>query len=172
MTQFSLPQMTPCVISDVNVRSEKRGSEHIPAVDLTISMQAGNDVLIEFDPQLLGMLYERADDVPGTQAPLDGVPVVSDLSQLRTGCIESPLRLATVLAGYALTVDSGLGGGSNIAIDGCIVDRFRLDCQPGGIVGLVYRVRAADLSAGIMGRLAMLIDSEVSITLLPPDAAR
>ena len=58
MTQFSLPQMTPCVISDVNVRSEKRGSEHIPAVDLTISMQAANDVLIEFDPQLLGMLYE------------------------------------------------------------------------------------------------------------------
>ncbi len=173
MNQFSLPTMTRVNVTNVNVRSELHGDDHVPAVDLSIKLTTSNLVLSEFDGVLRGMLYEKAGKPSKEQqASLDGVEQVSDLPALRCHCIEQPIRLTNEYAGYNLRVDRGLGGASNIVLGGCSVDKFRADCKEGGTVELSFRVQASKLDADVLGKLAMLIGNEVSITLMPPEVAQ
>jgi hypothetical protein len=171
MTQFSLPTMTRVTVSNVNVRSELHGDEHVPAVDLAFKLTGSNLLLSEFDGALRGMFYEKAGKPSKEQqASLDGVEQVSDLPLLRCRIIEQPIKLASEYVGYALTVDRGLGGASNIVLGDCGVDKFRADCKEGGTVELAFRVQAAKLGADVLGKLATLIGSEVSIMLTPAEA--
>lgn len=174
MTQFSLPTMTRVHVTNVNVRSELHGDQHVPAVDLALKLTTSNTVLSEFDGALRGMLYDRAGKAgkQQQQEALDGVEPVSDLPVLRCERIVQPIRLTNEYAGYTLRVDRGLGGPSNIVLGGCGVDKFRADCKEGGTVELQFRLQVAKLDATVLGQLATLIGNEVSITLMPPETGQ
>lgn len=166
--QFDLPSLTTVTVSNVNVRSELHGDDHVPAVDLSLKLAAPNTILSEFDGHLRSMLYRAADagEVQGQQE-IEGTEV-SDLPILRTACIDMPIRLANEYAGYTLTIDRGLGGSSNITLQGCAVNKLRADCKQGGTVELTMRVQASGLDEATLGRLAMLIGCETQITLMAP----
>lgn len=171
MAQFELEEPTACTVTNVNFRSELHGDEHIPAVDVAIKMTTSNDVLSMFDGSLKGMLYGRADKASRAAAPqgeLDGVEPISDMPKLRCTILEQPIRLAKEFVGYTLTIDRGLGGASNIVIDDCGVDKFKVDCKEGGSVELSFRVQSAKVDEALSGKLAVLIGSEVSILLEAP----
>lgn len=116
--QFSIDQMTKVTIQNVNVRSELHGDEHVPAADLSIKMSTSNLVLSEFDGALRGMLYQKPKG-EAAQAQLEGVEPVTDMPMLRCTTLEQPLKLKSEYAGYTLTIDRGLGGGSNIVVGDC-----------------------------------------------------
>lgn len=167
MSQFSLQQMAKVTILNVNVRSELHGDEHVPAADLSIKLTTSNLILSEFDGALRGMLYQKAKG-EAAQAQLEGVEPVSDMPLLRCTTIEQPMKLKSEYVGYTLTIDRGLGGGSNLIVGECAINKMRADCKEGGTVDLSFRVQASKLSADVIGKLATLIGCETSITLAPP----
>ncbi|WKB52984.1 hypothetical protein [Eleftheria terrae] len=172
MAQFSLESMTAVHVKNVNVRSEMHGDEHVPAADIAFKWVAPNTVLSEFHGALLDMFYTAPEPrQPDTQTTLECVAPISHKPLLRCSLIDQPLKLSNEYVGYALTVDRGLGGDSNIELDGCSVNQFRLHLLEGGTVEVHFRAQASKLSGPTIGDLATLIGDEVRITLTPPKAA-
>lgn len=170
MRQFELDDLTRCTISGVNFRSELHGEEHVPAVDVGLKLTMSNDILSQFDGSLKGMLYGKADKATrAAQAELEGVEPTSDMPKLRSSVIEQPIRLACEYVGYKLTIDRGLGGPSNIVLDGCTVKKFKADCKEGGSVELSFQTQAANVDEATSGKLAMLIGAEVAVMLEAPE---
>lgn len=170
MKQFELDELTRCVISSVNFRSELHGEDHVPAVDVGIKLTASNDILSQFDGSLKSMLYGKADKATrAAQGELEGVEPTSDMPKLRTSVIEQPIRLASEFVGYRLTIDRGLGGPSNLVLEGCTVKKFRADCKEGGSVELSLQAQAAHVDEATSGKLAMLIGAEVAVMLEAPE---
>jgi len=168
-SQFAIAEMAKVKILNVNVRSELHGDEYVSAVDLSVQLSTSNHILSEFDGHLRGMLYQKAKGADAQQqGQLEGVEPVTDMPQLRCTAIEQPIRLKSEYAGYTLTIDRGLGGGSNIVVGDCAVNKVRADCKEGGTVDLGFRVQASNLKEDVIGKLATLIGCETSITLTPP----
>jgi hypothetical protein len=165
--QFSLEAMTAVTIMNVNVRSELHGDDHVPAADISVRLNTSNHILSEFDGSLRSMLY-KAVEASQQQGQLEGVEPISDMPLLRTTNLEQPLRLANEFMGYSLTIDRGLGGGSNVVVGDVAINKVRADCKEGGTVDLLFRLQASKLSADVIGKLATLIGCETKITLMPP----
>lgn len=168
MAQFELEEMTQVIVSNVNIRSELHGTEHVTAIDVDFKLTASNDILSSFHGSLKSMLYGPAERGDGGQPELEGVPQVSDLTRLLCPYLE-PITLKREYAGYTLTIDYGLGGGSNIEIGDCEVSKFKIDPKEGGSVELKFRVQASGVSEATLGKVGSLIGHEVEITLLAPE---
>ena len=158
---FSLKRQS-AKLTSVNPRAEIHGEDRVPAVDLKFEITSSNDVLSEFHPSLRSMLYERPSDPDLAD---DG----ESLTQLRFKLL-GPLKYAAEFAGYTLRVHWGVSGHDDIVLGDCAVDGFRFDCQDGGSVTVGYRV-IAHPSERDMGRLCGMIQREIEISLLEPDAA-
>jgi hypothetical protein len=172
---FHLEAMTPARLGSVNNRAEMHGKEPKPAVDLRFTFDAPNDILALFDRNLLKALYHRAKgtEASGQQQGLEGVQPVSDAPNLRMPKLGLPLKWEHDLTGYSLTIDPGLGGRSNIELYDCLVNSFTLEPKEGGTVTISLRVQASkDLTEAVLGRLASLVQHDVSILLDPPEVAQ
>lgn len=168
---FEFPILTKAKLSSVNVRSEKHGPELVPAVDLKLTIDAGNDILDQFHPDLKSALYFKA-QVDEEQGELDGIEPVTNLPNLRFPKLDSPLKWDTMGAGYALVIDYGLGGDSNLELFGCEINNFSFGVKEGGTVELKFRVQITDVDERILGKLAGLVEHEVSIILTAPTPAQ
>lgn len=172
---FHLDTMTPARLSSVNNRAEMHGTEPKPAVDLKFSFDAPNLILAQFDRNLLKALYFKAKggDAAGQQTTLDGVEAVSDVPNLRMPRLGLPLTWDHDLTGYTLTIDPGLGGRSNLTLADCEVNSFKLEPKEGGTVTIGLRVQTSKgLDEPTLGRLASLVQHDVSIQLDPPEVAQ
>ena len=168
---FELLTMTPCKINGVNSRMEKHGKDDlVPAVDISISIDAPNAILEQLQPGLLEALYYCAEEGnDDDQDELDGIDPVSHLPNLRFPRLAYPIGHDMELVGYTLTVDHGLGGKSNLVLGTCNVNKVRIDPKEGGTVALKFRVQCdSGLTEKLLGKLSLLIQHEVAITLEPP----
>lgn len=165
---FELESFTTCKLSNFNPRAEKHGVESVMACDLNFILDAPNSVLSEFHGALLSAMYEKTEAVEDGQDELDGVEPVSHLPNLRFPKM-APLKWDSKHAGYALCIDYGIGASTNIELQGCELGKFVLDLKEGGTVEVKFQVQCqSGLTERIMGKLAMMIGQEVSITLLAP----
>jgi hypothetical protein len=169
---FELPDFQTVKLTNVNPRIEKHGTESVPAADLNFTLTAANSILEQFDVDLLLALYGEPDaDEPADQEELEGVDPVSLFTVLRFPKI-NPIKWDSKHAGYALSIDYGLGGESCLEIEGCEVGKFVLDCMEGGTVEIKFQVQCSSgLTEKIMGKLSLMIGQEVSIMLTAPEAA-
>lgn len=167
MPQFALYTPTRVTITNVNVRSEKHGDEHVPAADIKVRWTTGNDALGEFHPLLKAMFYKPAQEAP-EQPELDGVEAVSDMPLLRCPVLEPSIKLNTEGIGYRVEIDRGLGGPSNILLTDCKLNRFAAALKEGGSVEITWTIQAAKLTEDQLGKLATMIDAETHITAVPP----
>jgi hypothetical protein len=168
MPQFSLDEMTQVTISNVNIRSELHGTEHVPAVDIDVKLTASNDILSMFHGSLKSMFYGEANGASGEQPELEGVPPVSSLTRLLCPYLE-PISIKREHAGYELTIDHGTGGDRNIVMGQCEVNKFKVDLKEGGSVELKFRVQAAGLDEATLGKVGTLIGREVPLMLTAPE---
>lgn len=168
---FEFKTITHAKLSAVNVRSELHGKEHVPAVDLKIVVNAGNKVLDQLDPNLLEALYFQAAPAEDDQVTLDGVEPITHLPNLRFPKLGDPLKWTFSGAGYEFTLDFGLGGDSNLVIGSCQVNNISISAKEGGTVELSFRIQASDVDEHTLGKLAMLVQQEVSIQLIAPTVA-
>lgn len=167
MPQFALFDMTRVNITNVNIRSEMHGEDHVPAADISIKLTGSNELLDHFDTNLLLMFYKAAERADGAQAEIEGTEI-SSLPLLRTALVKMPIKLNNEYAGYEFEIDRGLGGKSNLTMRDAKVDGFKADLKEGGSIELTFRVAVSKLSADTLGKLGTMIGSEVSIVLVPP----
>lgn len=168
--KFAIEEFAPAKLNSVNLRSEVHGEKHVPAVDLSFTQDVPNTVLSYFDGALLSALYYCSAASSG-QKIIDGVDQV--LPNLRFPKLGLPLKWDDSGKGYALEIDYGLGPNeSNIELDLCTVGEFRITPREGGTVEIKFRVQASgeQLTEKVFGKLASLIQQEVKIKLLPPQA--
>ena len=169
MPQFALHEPTRVTITNVNVRSEKHGDEHVPAADLKVKLTSSNNALDLFDSNLVVMFYKPAEEEP-KQPDLDGVPAVSHLPLLRCPVLEPTIKLNTEGIGYRVEIDRGLGGPSNILLTDTKINRFAVALKEGGSVEITWTIQASKLTEDQLGKLAAMIDCETHITAVPPPA--
>lgn len=166
---FEFLTLTKSKLSSVNVRSEKHGPELVPAVDLKIAVDASNDILDKFHADLKSSLYFKAQE--DKQETLDGIEPVTSLPNLRFPKLDGALKWDTMGAGYTLMLDYGLGADSNLVMTGCEINNFAFTPKEGGTVELVFRVQIKDLDERILGKLAVLAQHDIHITLTAPTPA-
>lgn len=166
---FEIEDFTPVKITSVNPRSERHGPEELhPAVDLHISLTTGNNILTALDGKLLDALYTKnANADQGGQQNLEGVEEVSNLPNLKFPLMGA-LKWKKDLVGYTLTVQHGVG--SDIVLKGCKVNNFTIDPKEGGSVDLKFRVQSSDVDERTLGKLGLLVQNEVDVMLLAPEA--
>lgn len=166
---FEIEDFTPVKITSVNPRSERHGPEELhPAVDLHISLTTGNNILTALDGKLLDALYTKnANADQGGQQNLEGVEEVSNLPNLKFPLMGA-LKWKKDLIGYTLTVQHGVG--SDIVLKGCKVNNFTIAPKEGGSVDLKFRVQSSDVDERTLGKLGLLVQNEVDVMLLAPEA--
>lgn len=148
-------------LQSVNARAELHGDKSVPAFDLKFEAACPNDVLIHFHPELRSSIYKKADE-PDLLDQID-TDALTALRFPKMGAIKWDWEGS----GYALNVDYGLGGRSDIKLGDCKVDGVRIDPQNGGTVLLTFRVICHPETADV-GRLCEMIQQNVEITLTPP----
>lgn len=165
---FSLPTYTYATIANLNTRVEKHGDESVSAVDLTITYDAPNTVLDDFQPGLLDAFYKAPEIGDDAQDEFDGFEISAKpiLKFPRLGAQKADIDLV----GFRLAVEYGIDESTALVLPTVNADKFVLDLKEGGTVSIKFRVQAnSGLTEQIIGKLAMLISQEVRIQLTAPE---
>lgn len=160
--QFALSNQA-ATLSSFNPRSEQHGDEPTPAADLKFAVAMESALLAMLDPQLRHALYCKNAGVDN-----DLANQMHEAPNLRFPKLEA-LRWKHEIVGAKLTVHHGIGGISDLVIEGCNVNKFSVDAQEGGTVIVSFRVQCKPSEAAC-GKLCLLIGGDVEITLEPPAA--
>lgn len=170
---FEVEKMSKCRLADVVVLSQKnRLPDQNPGAKLSIQLAIGTADLAEFDGMLKTFLFAPS-VAKSKQATLDGVPLAEQFELTSIGSKVGTLRWATELAGYRLEIELGLGlPSSNLVIEDCALDSFRMKPVEGGTVLLNFNCESPDVSAAQFGQLAGLKSREITIRLTSPEAAQ
>ncbi|MDB5814009.1 MAG: hypothetical protein JWN23_1126 [Rhodocyclales bacterium] len=164
--QLELEKQTAILLA-FTPRTEHHGPELESRATLKFLANVGADFLLEIDPRLRTMLYEKADDAQ--EELLEDVP----LTKLRIPALSPnfPLKSDWKGIGYQLDMDVGVTGKSNISLDLCNVDKIRYTPKDGGTVELTFNV-ACDPSEHDVGTIYNLMGKEVLMWLTPPSAEK
>jgi hypothetical protein len=164
MLQF--PEGTKAKLISVNPRSERHGETLVPALDLRVQLETGNDVLALLDPKLPATFYEVR------QEQLNGVPKVAEAADLRFPELDPDGKWTGESEGYKLLLDYGLGKKSNILFDDCRVHRIAWTVKAGGTVLFAFTASCVhDLTPAKVGTLGMNVQHDVFLQLDPPKVA-
>lgn len=150
-------------LASVNPRAEIHGDERKSAFDLKIEAQCTGDVLACFSSELRNFLYKKTD-----------TPDLVDQAQPE---VADALRFPKMAAfkwdaegdGYTVRVDYGLGGYSDIVLNDCKIDSFRIMPMNGGTVNILFRVICHPETDDV-GLLCDMIQQSIGITVEAPEA--
>lgn len=158
---FSLDTHAAKILA-VTLRAEHHGEELVNAVTVKVELTCSNDVLSEFDPHLKGALFKKPDVVDAKHADL--LPIVRFP-------LLGPIKWGYEGLGYTARVrqSDDLFEGDPIELKDCRIDAFQIECRDNGIVGLKFNIAARPM-AEALGKLALLLQREVEITLEEPSA--
>lgn len=154
---FELLTITQVAFTNANPRAEFHGEEHVRAIDLSISIEGGNELLDTIEPGLLVHHYtNRAAKQGQDQLP----EMVSALPNLRHPNLPTTFRYAKddKPRGYRLEIDHGLGD-RNLVLEDCVRGSLAYEIFEGGSVriDLVLQNNGERLSDdAFFGRLASL----------------
>lgn len=151
-------------LANLNLRAELHGEEHVTAADLTIKATVSNDTLSEFHPSLKSAFYQKGDEAQGELIDDPG-----HLPAIKFPNLGQPLKWDQTFEGYETTVHFGIGGPSDVVLTDCKVDSFKFDCKDGGSIEIMFRIQAHP-SAEQIGKLSGLIQNDIELSLLPPEA--
>jgi hypothetical protein len=154
------------VLKSVNPRSEKHGpDENVPAVDISLSFDASNELLSHFGSKLRDSLYYKANKA---QTEIDGVEATKP--DLRNDCLLGPMKIRYEGVGYGFHCDLGVTGDMHIDIEDVRVTKVRIDPKQGGTVNYSLQVQVTDPDPAVVGRLGTMVGDELQITLTAPKA--
>jgi hypothetical protein len=159
---FDLDQAT-VKLANVNPRAEKHGEDTKPALDLKIEATCPSSALIHFHPELRQHLFKK-DESPDL---VDQVTEGEGLTALRYPKMGA-IKWDWEGSGYTATVDYGMGGDSNIALNDVKVDHFAFEPLNGGSVGISFRI-IAHPDPDDVGKLCEFIQRDIELTLTPPE---
>lgn len=152
------------IMVNFNPRAEKHGEDPKPAADLRFSLNMASANLAMLDPTLRSFLFHKS-----SEASNDLADQGSDAPDLRFPKLVGPLEWNLEMVGATLTIHHGIGGRSDLVLQGVDVNKFTLDPQQGGTVIVGFRVHGHP-SEQQNGKLSYMISKDVEISLEPPEA--
>lgn len=170
-TVFQLENVTPVHLTHVNVRRELHGEEHVPAMDLGMRMEGGNELLNMLDSDLREALYCNRAAQSGQDLLPAVLAVLPNLRQPKLNGQKFKWAPGERHKGYRLVLDYGLGDErSNEDLQGCIVTKWGVECKEGGtvIIDWVVQCSGEQLTSDVRGKLTGLTDEQVHVQLLAP----
>ncbi|MET3631608.1 hypothetical protein [Burkholderia sp. 572] len=171
MKMFEIDRALVKVRSVTNV-PEFKGEKREHACSVKYELQTDNTVLDVLEPGLRKAFYEK--DTGKAKVNDDGQSELSlprqdlDLTQRRLPLVHMPLKLKKDFAGYRLVYHCGATEASEIKLGEVQLSDFSVDLQPGGTV-LVMFSSYSKPGADVQGRIDHMAQTEVEITLLPPE---
>lgn len=154
------------ILSSFNARAENHGEEKKPAADLKITAILPNDVLSEFHPTLKSFLYHKdANAQPGDLVDQSHADEPGWLPNRRFPKL-SPLKWDDETVGASVSIAYGATG-RTIELSGCNVNGWTLEPMEGGSVSVAFRIQAHP-DEKQSGKLCMMVQQEVELTLTPP----
>lgn len=154
---FQLETVTEVTFTNANLRAEFHGEEHVQAIDLSVSIEGGNELLDLIQPGLLVHHYtnraatQGQDQLPEMIAALPNLRHPKLPTVYRYGKDEKP-------RGYRLEIDHGLGD-RNLVLEDCVRGSLSYEIFEGGSVRVdtVLQYNGERLTDNaFLGRLASL----------------
>lgn len=163
--QFALENQNATVAS-INPRAEKHGEDNVPACDVKVELNLSHSILDSFDDGLRRFLF-RKPAVGEQQSLLKGDDALTGLKYPQL----APLRWDQEFAGYTLSITNGMGLSDPLVCEGVELKKFVIEPLEGGTVKLTFNV-VCHPDEKQFGRLCLLVQEEVELTLEPPAAER
>jgi hypothetical protein len=160
---FELESMTKVRVLDVRTLAAKdRKPDDQPGAQLLLQATLGAGVLAMFDGFLPGLLYRKPQSKK--QAEIDGIE-----SAELTSVGEHVKRLPWVYeqTGNTITIDYGLGGGSNTVLGDVKVHRVSMRPEQTGVV-IQWTADALGLTDAVRGKLTGLKRTDIQMTMIGP----
>lgn len=145
------------VLASLNTRTEKSGSDDIPAADINIECVRDADVLAFFSPTLKADFF--------SDQSLDLAGAVS----LRHPELEGPLKLDGEMSGASVQVHTGIGDA--MELEACTVHKFKFTPFEGGMVALQFQISWQARGAQV-ARLYEQQKQKITLTIEPMEAPK
>lgn len=157
------------LLAHVTVRSEVHGEEREPAGDIRLESDLPNDFLNVFSPDLKRLLYCFDKGRERDLADQGKAHEPGFAPDLRLPKLVSPLKWDEEIAGARVTVRVA-GTKQEVVLQPAKVNEFRFSPLDGGTVSFSMRVQyhPGEREAG---KLAVLVQQEVEVTLEFPDVS-
>lgn len=163
---FEFRKPTAVQLQHLNVRTEKHGDDNATALDLKFVRTASNDILDMLHPKLREAFFYRS-DATEAQDEIAGVEkILPNLQFPKLGTLAWELEHT----GCRVVICFGLGGASDIILNDCKVNQFRIDMAEGGSTTLTWRVQTSSIPDGALDKLSKQLQGEIEIMLELPDA--
>ena len=157
------------LLASVNARAEVHGEEREPAGDIQLEADLPNDVLNVFHPGLKGLLYHFDRGRERDLADQGRAHEAGFAPDLRLPNLGHPLKWEEEIPEAMVTVRVA-GTKTEVVLTPVKVNKFQFSPLDGGTVSFSMRVQYHP-SEKEAGKLAMLVQQEVDVTLEPHDPA-
>lgn len=154
MLELELEKAT-ATLENFNPRTEKNGTDRVPAASLKFSMALGADVLAFFAPDLKARLFETSSDLAG------------ELLKVRDTHMVYPAERDEEMYGATLLIEYGVG--EPIKLPEALVKDFRLTPMEGGSVIVGFTVNCKPDAWKDVPRLYLAQGQGCTITLEPAE---
>lgn len=134
-------------LAHFNARSEMNGEDRVAAADVKLEVPLTDDDLAMFGPDLRSSWYNGD-------------------RKLRNPQLEGPFSWEAEIVGATLTIHHGLGGKSDLVMQGCTVNAFKLTPLDGGSVLMACRVQCHP-GEKEAGKLYSMVQGDVEVSLEP-----
>jgi hypothetical protein len=151
-------------LRNVQCRMEKHGEDEVPALDLAISVTGQNTMLDMIDTGLRAALFRPEQAIDG-ELPLG----TDDLPSIRFRKLAMPLKLDHEQAGMTMKIAYGLTDDTAMVLGAVTLSKLRVVLIEGGSVELLFNLSTKDLTEKIIGKLSILQQHEISLTLAAPE---
>lgn len=153
-------------LRNVQTRMEKHGEDDVPALDLAISVTSQNTMLDMIDPDLRRALFQPEQAIEG-ELPLG----TDDLPSIRFRKLAMPLKIDHDQTGMTATIAYGATGKADMVLGAVSLSKVRVNLIEGGLVELLFNLSTKDVSEKVIGKLSLMQQHEISLTLAAPEVA-
>lgn len=161
-------------ITSVTPISEKHGKKRVPAHSIIFEMAMSNTILIALDKELRTAFYRKptsaSADPKSGQTKIDTSNVDDGISQLKFSWWSQWIDIPGELVGWVLTFHTGNSERSHIVLEDAKVSAFAVLPKDLGITLLKCKA-IVHPSAHEKGKIDELLQTEVKISIMPPDSA-
>ena len=146
-------------LNHVNGRVEKNVEER--AFDLKITVEMHNTVLNMFHDHLLDAFYKVDPEADMVDAEKGHRTLLKFLKL-------APVHWGHEMVECGVTIGYGIGGASDILLNGCKVNNFVFTLKEGGTVSISLRI-IAHPDPDDIAKLFELMQQEITLSINPPD---
>ena len=134
----------------------------MPTAEVEVEINMPSELLAMFSPTLRSLLFHKNGAVQH-----DLANQTHDAPDLRFPKLHYPLVWEERMEGATFTIHRGLGGQSDLVLGEAAIKNFKLTPMEGGTCVCWFTVRSKPDSAAAFGAIAMMLKTEVSISLEP-----